>query len=102
MYTNSLTWESAPEEPNLLVGSGESDWKPAKSQASSIVPSLIPFPLLHIAPQHSKVGYPARYNVSGLLRQRNVAQMKEQIKTSEKELSDEERANLSDAEFKTL
>ena len=28
--------------------------------------------------------------------------MKEQIKTSEKELSDEEISNLSDAEFKTL
>ena len=28
--------------------------------------------------------------------------MKEQIKTPEKELSDEETANLSDAEFKTL
>ena len=31
-----------------------------------------------------------------------MAQMKEQIKTPEKELSDEEAANLSDAEFKTL
>ena len=28
--------------------------------------------------------------------------MKEQIKTPEKELSDEEAANLSDAQFKTL
>ena len=28
--------------------------------------------------------------------------MKEQIKTPEKQLSDEERTNLSDAEFKTL
>ena len=28
--------------------------------------------------------------------------MKEQIKTPEKELSDKETANLSDAEFKTL
>ena len=28
--------------------------------------------------------------------------MKEQIKTPEKELSNKERANLSDAEFKTL
>ena len=35
-------------------------------------------------------------------RQRNMAQMKEQIKTPEKELSYEEIANLSDAEFKTL
>ena len=31
-----------------------------------------------------------------------MAQMKEQIKTPGKELSDEEIANLSDAEFKTL
>ena len=31
-----------------------------------------------------------------------MAQMKEQIKTPEKELSNEERANLSDAEFKTF
>ena len=31
-----------------------------------------------------------------------MAQMKEQIKTPEKELSDKEIANLLDAEFKTL
>ena len=31
-----------------------------------------------------------------------MAQMKEQIKTPEKERSDEETANLSDAEFKIL
>ena len=31
-----------------------------------------------------------------------MVQMKEQIKTPEKELSKEEIANLSDAEFKTL
>ena len=31
-----------------------------------------------------------------------MAQMNEQIKTPEKEFSDEEIANLSDAEFKTL
>ena len=35
-------------------------------------------------------------------RQRNMAQMKEQIKTPEKELSDKEVDNLSDAGFKTL
>ena len=33
-------------------------------------------------------------------RQRNMAQMKEQIKTPEKELKDMEISNLSDAEFK--
>ena len=31
-----------------------------------------------------------------------MAQIKEQIKTPEKEKSDEEKANLSDAEFKIL
>ena len=35
-------------------------------------------------------------------RQRNMGQMKEQNKTPEKELSETEIANLSDAEFKTL
>ena len=35
-------------------------------------------------------------------RQRNMAQVKEQIKTPEKELNKMERSNLSDAEFKTL
>ena len=37
-----------------------------------------------------------------MLKQRNVAQMKEQIKAPKIELSDEEIASLSDAEFKTL
>ena len=35
-------------------------------------------------------------------RQRNMAQMKEQIKTPEKELNKMEISSLSDAEFKTL
>ena len=35
-------------------------------------------------------------------RQRNTAQMKEQIKTPEKELNKMEISNLSEAEFKTL
>ena len=35
-------------------------------------------------------------------RQRNMARMKEQIKTPEKELNKMERSSLSDAEFKTL
>ena len=38
----------------------------------------------------------------GALRQRNMAQMKEQIKAPEKELSDKKVVNLSDAEFKPL
>ena len=35
-------------------------------------------------------------------RQRNIAQMREQIKTPEKELNEMEISNLSDAGFKTL
>ena len=42
------------------------------------------------------------YNLIGALRQSNMAQMKEQSKTPERELSDEEIANQSDAKFKTL
>ena len=36
------------------------------------------------------------------IEQRNMAQMKEQNKTPEKELYETDMANLSDAEFKTL
>ena len=52
--------------------------------------------------------YPGKYlgstrcNVTGVPRQRNMAQIKEQVKTPEKELSDEEIDNQSVAEFKTL
>ena len=42
------------------------------------------------------------YNVTGVQRQRNMAQMNKEIKAPEKELSNEEIANLSDAPFKTL
>ena len=77
-------------------------------QVTAIVPSLTPPP--QTAPQHSKEGClpwriheaPPTYNKTGALRQRNMAQMKEQIKTPEKELRDEEINNPSDAEFKTL
>ena len=42
------------------------------------------------------------YNVTGMPRQKNMAQKKEQIKTPKIEPSDEDIANLLDAEFKTL
>ena len=43
------------------------------------------------------------YNITGVPRHKNMAQMKEQIKAPEKiQLSNEVKANLSDAEFKTL
>ena len=41
-------------------------------------------------------------NQTGVLRQINVAQMKDQSKASERELSNEEKDNLSDGEFKAL
>ena len=41
-------------------------------------------------------------NQTGSLRQRNMAKMKEQSKASERQLSNEEIANLSDEEFKAL
>ena len=41
-------------------------------------------------------------NQTSVLRQRNIHQMKEQSKASERELSEEEIANLSDGEFKSL
>ena len=45
---------------------------------------------------------PPPYNITGALRQRNMAQMKEQIKTPQKDVNNEEADNLSDAGFKTL
>ena len=41
-------------------------------------------------------------NQTGVLRERNMAQMKEHTKTPKRELSDEEIANLSDGELKAL
>ena len=37
-YTKRPTEESTPERPDLLLGSGESDWKLAESGARCIVP----------------------------------------------------------------
>ena len=45
---------------------------------------------------------PLPYNLSAAPRQRNRAQLKEQSKASERELSEEKIANLSDGEFKAL
>ena len=59
-YTNPRTWKSAPKGPNLLVGSGGSDWKPAQSWASGIVPSETP--PQHTVPQRSNVGSTALVN----------------------------------------
>ena len=37
-YTNPSTWESAPEGPNLLVGSRGSDWKPTEREQMPLLP----------------------------------------------------------------
>ena len=60
MYTNPPTQKSAPEGPNLFVGSGRSDWKPTGSQASGIVPSLTP--PLQVEPQSSALSCPTLAN----------------------------------------
>ena len=70
-------------------------------QVSGIVPCLTP--PTHTESQHAKRGLTKPpYKIAGVPRQRNMAQIKEQIKTLENELSDRDIANLSDAEFKTL
>ena len=45
---------------------------------------------------------PPPYNLTGAPRPRNRAQVKEQSKASERELSKEEIANLSDGDFRAL
>ena len=77
-------------------------------QASSIIPSLTP--PSQTAPHTAKRAAlpwrvykaPPHYNITGVPRQRNMAQVKKKIKIPEKELSDEEINNLSAVEFKTL
>ena len=50
MYTNPLTWKSAPEGPNLLVRSLRNDWKPARAKQVAFFP-LGPLP--HIQSHHA-------------------------------------------------
>ena len=91
----SCQWEKLPVSNEGLLESGARD-----EQVSCIVPSLAPPP--QRAPQCSKEGCPALgipkapppYNLTGVPRQRNVAQMKGQSKTPERE--------LSNGEFKVL
>ena len=43
--TGPPTWESAPEGPSLIVGSGGSDWNPVEGRAGTSAPSQ---PLPHV------------------------------------------------------
>ena len=52
--------------------------------------------------QSSSTSYIETQGGYKMRRQRNMAQMKEQIKTPEKELNKMEISNISDSEFKTL
>ena len=91
------------------MDSGGSDWKQAEKGASAIAPSR---PLPHI--QHHSAAMivtlpwwipkaPPLYVTGAPRQKKKMAQMKEQIKAPEKmQLRDEEIANLSDAQFKTL
>ena len=107
-YMNSPTLESAPEGPNLLVSSGGSDWKLAECRTNSTVPSRTPPPYT----QWCGVPHPGEHlrlrpllcnRLTETKKKKKMAQMKEQIKAPEKrQLSNEEIANLSDAQFKTL
>ena len=64
------------------------------------------YPLPHYQDMESKQLYLIHRNkhkeAAKMRRQRNTAQMREQIKTPEKDLNKMEISNLSDAEFKTL
>ena len=92
----------------MIVGSGGSDWSPVESGAGAIAPSR---PLPHVQ-RHSTVtsvtlpqGTPKAppLKVTDAPTQKKVAQMTEHFKAPEKiQLSEEEIANLSDAQFKTL
>ena len=78
------------------------------AQAATPFP-LGPSPTGSATAQQRELPFPGRipkalppYNLSFAPRQRNMAQIKEESRASERELSEEEIANLSDGEFKAL
>ena len=106
MYKNPPTQDQHQRGPICL-------WiadKVTESRQRADQMALFPLgPLLHIQAHNplTWAAWPwqilkAQCPLTVTVRQRNMAQMKEQIKAPEMELSDEERANLSDAQFKTL
>ena len=104
-------WDNYNSIINKYIKKKEKKEKWARDQqASCIVPSLAPPPQAahSTARKVALPGWickaPPPYNLqlNRGPKQRNMAQMKEHSKTSERELSDEEIANLSDGEFKAL
>ena len=88
------------ETPSLIL---ESIGKWARDgKASCTAPSLAISPTGRVSLPGWIPKAPLPYNKSASSRQRNMAQMKEQSKASERKLSDKEIANLSDGEFKAL
>ena len=103
MSTNLPACKSAPKGHKPIVGSEGSDGKWDQNRASSIVPD--PSPTDRATAAAKRVAPHWRMpNALPLTHNRyaetNMAQMKEQNKTPEKELSDKEIANLSHVEFK--
>ena len=92
MRTSQPTRESAPEGPNMIVGSGRSDWNLAESGASATTPYR---PLPHVQRHSTATSVtPPRWTpkapplyVTEAPRQKKkkkkMAQMKEQIKAPE-------------------
>ena len=65
-------------------------------------PTTLDLPVKTRSQSNSYLIYRSKHKEAAKMRQRNMAQMKEEIKTPEKELNEMETSNLSDAEFKTL
>ena len=107
MYMKPTTWESAPEGPNLLVGSRGSAWKPEESLASSrplsdpscTYSTTMQWRRLPPSGKYLKL-CPLQYNRCAETKKNGQSEGTDQ--NSKKELSNEEIDNLSDTEFKTL
>ena len=108
--TQSWLWSTAGvvtvgETPISHESSSESGLEPSRAALLPLWP-LPPWQCCGAAKRVALTWWipkaPTPYNLIGVPRQRNVAQMKEQSKTSERELNDEEIANLSDGEFRAL
>ena len=109
MHTNPPTRESAPEGPNLLVGSKGSDWKLAEGQASSTVPSWVPPPHEHhnaatwVTPLWQIPKAPPLTMQQAHRDKKKYGSNERTDQSSTKiQIRDKEIANLSDAQYKTL